>query len=116
MIQSFTDRARGALLPAGLLVSGTVAFLGAGRFHPRIGSHMGPVGSDQFFASFLHEILSVSNWRAIHVGILAGPVLWAIGAAAGAHLVTRRDKAFVNVGVAALVIAATIWTLAFVFD
>ena len=78
------------LLPAALLVAGSLAFLGAGARHPHIDAALGPVGSDAFFRAFADVIMRVPNWEMIHTVLLAGPVLWALGAAGVACLALWR--------------------------
>jgi hypothetical protein len=104
------------LLPAGLLVAGSVSFLAAGSRHPRIGAALGPAGSDAFFQAFAQEILHMPNWEVMHAMILAGPLLWALGAAGVARLLPERVMALGEAGRAALLLAAGAWALAFVLD
>jgi hypothetical protein len=117
MQSSTASRSRlDTLLPAALLVGGSVLFLGAGGRHPRIGAALGPVGSDAFFQSFAREIAHVPNWEAMHAMILSGPLLWALGAAGVARLLPARVAALGEVGRAALLLAAAAWRLACVLD
>jgi hypothetical protein len=104
------------LLPAALLVGGSIAFLGGGSRHPQIGSALGPAGSDAFFEAFAHKILHVPHWETMHALILAGPVLWALGAAGAARLVPTRVAALGEVARASLLLAAAAWALAFILD
>ena len=105
-----------ALLSVALLVTGSLSFLGAGSLHPHIGTALGPVGSDAFFRAFAAEIGRVPHWEAIHTGILAGPVLWALGAAAIPRLLPERVAVLGEIGRNALLLAAAAWTSAFVLD
>jgi hypothetical protein len=105
-----------AALPALLLVAGTAMLLGAGNRHPRIGLAMGPIGSDEFFRSFAHEALHTPQWAGMHLLILFGPVLWAIGAAGLVRALPERVAVFGEAARAALLLAAGAWAMAFVFD
>lgn len=104
------------LLPAALLVAGTVTFLAGGRRHPYINASLGPVGSDEFYHEFARTIMHLPSWEGMHALILAGPVLWALGAAALVRLLPARAAALGEVGRAALTLAAVAWAVTFVFD
>ena len=104
------------LLPAALLLAGSLVFLGGGGRHPRIGAALGPVGSDEFFRAFAQEIGHVSNWEGMHALILAGPLLWALGAAGAVRLLPARVAALGEVARAALLLGAGAWALAFILD
>src|SRR5215208_2677640 len=104
------------LLPAALLLAGTATFLGGGRRHPHINDSLGPIGSDDFYLAFARTIVHIPNWETMHALILAGPVLWALGAAAIVRLLPGRVSTLGEVGRAALLLAALTWTVAFVFD
>jgi hypothetical protein len=105
-----------AWVPAALLALGSAVFLGAGRLHPRIGSALGPVSSDQFFRAFAAEIVHVHNWETMHTLILAGPVLWALAAFGVARLAPARSSALGDLGKGALLLGASFWAVAFVLD
>jgi hypothetical protein len=105
-----------ALVAVALLAAGSLAFLLAGSLHPRVGAALGPVGSDEFFRAFAAEIVRVPHWEAIHAGILAGPVLWALGAAAIPRLLPTPAAILGEIGRNALLLAAAAWTVAFVLD
>ena len=105
-----------ALLSAALLLAGSLIFLGAGSLHPHINAGLGPVGSDAFFRAFADKIMRVPHWEMIHTGILAGPVLWALGVAGIVRLLPGRVAALGEVGRAALLLAAVGWAVAFVLD
>ncbi len=111
--------ARGRLdawVPAALLVAGSVAFLGAGRLHPRITAALGPLSSDEFFRAFAAEILQVHHWERMHTLILVGPVLWALGAVGAARLLPPRASALGDVATSALLLGAAFWAVGFVLD
>ena len=105
-----------AWLPAVLLFAGSALFLGAGRHHPIIGTRFGTVGSDEFFRAFAHHMLRMPNWESIHLGILLGPVLWALAAAGVGRMVSAKARAFADVGRTALLLGAVLWAVAFVLD
>lgn len=111
--------ARGRLdawLPAALLAVASVAFLGAGRLHPRITAALGPLGSDDFFRAFAAEILHVHNWERMHTLILLGPVLWALAAIGAARLLPPRASALGDVATGAILLGAAFWAVGFVLD
>lgn len=103
-------------LPAFLLLSGSLVFLGAGRHHPIINARLGELGSDQFYRAFADHMLQMPNWESIHLGILLGPVLWALGVAGLARLVAARAFPLADVGKAALIMGAGLWSIVFVLD
>lgn len=105
-----------AWLPGLLLMAGSAVFLGAGRLHPIIGPSLGVEGSDQFFRAFAAEMLHMANWGPIHVGILLGPVMWALASAGTTRLLSPRAMALGEVGRAASLLAAALWSIAFVLD
>jgi hypothetical protein len=103
-------------LPAFLLFAGSVVFLGAGRLHPHINASLGEIGSDPFFRRFAAEMLHTPNWESMHLGILLGPILWAFAAAGTARLLPTRATFLADVGTTALLLAAPLWSVAFVLD
>jgi hypothetical protein len=105
-----------AWFPAVLLFTGSALFLGAGRHHPIIDASFGTVGSDEFFRAFARHMLSMPNWESIHLGILLGPVLWALAAAGVGRMVFAKARALADVGRTALLLGAVLWAVAFVLD
>jgi len=105
-----------AWLPALLLATGSLIFLGAGRHHPIIDATLGPAGSDEYFRAFAAQMLHMPNWESIHLGILVGPVLWTLGVAGIARLVSARATPLADIGRTALMLGATLWAIAFVLD
>jgi len=103
-------------LPAFLLVAGSALFLGAGRHHPQINASLGEVGSPQFYRAFAAHMLHMPNWGSVHLGILLGPVLWALAASGAARLLPRRTTSLGDVARSALLLAAGLWSVAFVLD
>lgn len=114
---SLSHRARlDAWLPALLLVAGSLIFLGAGRHHPIIDATLGRPGSDEYFRAFAAQMLHMPNWESMHLGILVGPVLWTLGVASIARLVSARATPLADVGKTALMLGASLWAIAFVLD
>lgn len=112
-----TQRARlGAWLPALLLIAGSLIFIGAGRHHPIIDTTLGPPGSDQYFRTFAAHMLGMPNWESIHLGILVGPVLWALGTAGIGRAIASRAAPLADVAKSALLLGAGLWAVAFVLD
>jgi len=105
-----------AWLPALLLFAGSLLFLGAGRLHPTIGTSLGPEGSAEFFRAFAAEMLHMHNWESVHLGILVGPVLWALASTGTARLLSPRATALGDVGRTALLLGAALWSVAFILD
>lgn len=103
-------------LPALLLIAGSLVFLGAGRHHPIIDASLGPPGSDEFFRTFAAHMLAMPNWESVHLGILVGPLLWALGTTGIGHAVSARAIPFAEVGKTALLLGAVLWAVAFVLD
>jgi hypothetical protein len=103
-------------LPALLLVAGSLIFLGNGRHHPIIDATLGPPGSDEYFRAFAAQMLHMPNWESMHLGILVGPVLWTLGIASIARLVSARATSLADVGKTALTLGASLWAIAFVLD
>lgn len=106
------------LLSAGLLIAGSLTFLGGGRLHPVVSpsSLGGPYGSEQFYRGFAHEMLHTHGWEQMHMLILVGPILWALGAGAIARLLPARVATLGEIARSALLIAAGAWALAFILD
>lgn len=114
---SIAHRARlDAWLPALLLVAGTLIFLGAGRHHPIIDATLGRPGSDEYFRSFAGHMLQMPNWESMHLGILVGPLLWTLGVAGIARVVSSAATPLADVGKVALMLGASLWAVAFVLD
>jgi hypothetical protein len=104
-------------VPAFLLLAGSLLFLGAGRHHPVVNaSTLGPPGTDAFFRAFAEKMVGMQNWESVHLGILLGPVLWAIGLTAIARGAGERLRPLAEAGQASMLLAAGLWALAFVLD
>ena len=99
-----------------LIIIGSVAFLNGGRQHPATDSRLGPVGSEAYFRNFAAYIAAEHHWEPMHGQILAGPILWAIGAVALCRRLRQRDRSWPDVALVALTVGSAAWVLAFVFD
>src|SRR5215207_3197270 len=113
-----------AWLSAILLPLGSVLFVTGGGNHPRAGTAFGPVGTPEFYRAFADHIQHQSNWVPIHVLILVGPVLWALGAPRRRR--THDDltvpmaetpmSAMDGLASRALLLGAALWAVVFVMD
>jgi len=95
-----------------LMVIGSLVFVYGGAFHPRINSSLGVLGSPEFFQNFYMHIAHHRSWEFIHGLILAGPLLWLIGA--GSFWSDRNG--WTRMATTAMTLAATAWAVTFVFD
>lgn len=112
-----------AWLAATLLVTGSLLFLGGGAQHPRASTAFGPVGTDEFWRSFAEHIIHHPNWIAIHVLILLGPVLWALGVprslgdgGTDRDVVATAPSLLERLAGRSLLLGAALWVVAFVID
>lgn len=105
-----------AWLPAILLFTGSAVFLGAGRLHPLINDSLGAIGTTRFYHSFASEMLHTPHWQAMHLGILLGPIFWALGVAGMVPGLPMESRALGTVASTALLIGASFWGVAFVLD
>lgn len=103
-------------IPALLFIAGSGLFIGAGGQHPRINASLGEVGSPQFYRAFAAHMLQMSNWGSVHLGILLGPVLWALAASGTARLLPARTASLGDLARSALMLSAALWSVAFVLD
>ena len=113
-----------ALLPAVILVAGTLLFLAGGSQHPNAGSAFGTVGTPEFYRAFAAGVHHHPNWIPIHVLILLGPLFWALGTP---RLVARNRDRAIEIAPAAhdtlgdlanrsLLLGAGFWVVTFVID
>ncbi len=104
-------------LGALLLVAGAGVFLWGGAQHPATDSSLGPVGTPQYFRAFAEHVVSMEGWRVIHTGILAGPILWALGSLAVARRTHgAKGDPWSRLGVHALGMGAVAWSIVFILD
>ncbi len=105
------DRTAGAIVLVGVAV-----FVWAGSQHPDMGREPGSADADTYFEELAALIAHHHDWSVIHAGLLAGPLLWALGSTA---LVLRLhrwgERRYSSVGGAALGVGAALWAVAFVF-
>lgn len=103
-----------------LLVVGSALFIAGGAQHPRASTDFGPLGSDQFWHSFAAHITHHPNWIAIHVLILLGPILWALGVPARQGAANERShdaaETLEHLARRSILLGAMLWTVAFVID
>jgi hypothetical protein len=104
------------VLPGVLLMLGSLLFTAGGRHHPRIDESIGALGSEEFYRAFVGEILRVPNWESMHVLILVGPVLWALGVAGLGRDANGAGSGMPQIAGTALAIAAVAWMVVFVLD
>ena len=95
-----------------LIVIGSLVFVCGGAFHPKINSSLGALGSSEFFQNFYMHIAHHGSWRLIHGMILAGPLMWLLGA--GSFWSDRSG--WTRMANSAMTLAATVWAVTFVFD
>jgi hypothetical protein len=100
---------------AACLALGSILFLAGGRAHPAITSGMGGTAAD-FFLAFAAEVRHTHNWHGMHMLILVGPLLWALGAPALLDAIRPDLRALISVGRSALLLSAALWAMAFVLD
>lgn len=100
-----------------LLTMGVLAFLWGGAQHPLTDASLGPLGTPEYFRAFARHVTGHEDWQAIHGGILAGPVLWALGAVGLArHFSPATDAGWSTMGLLSLALGAAGWTVVFVLD
>jgi len=99
-----------------MIMAGSVLFLNGGRQHPATDPRLGPMGSESYFRAFAEVIMADHHWESMHGQILAGPILWALGAVALRKRLRRNDSSWDDVAIVALTTGAAAWVLAFVFD
>ncbi|WP_199435535.1 hypothetical protein [Qaidamihabitans albus] len=96
------------LLSAALLAAGSGLVLWGAARYPAAGI-VPPADSAERFQVFAENIVAGADWRAVHAALLAGPLLWALGAVA----LTGRTG-FARTGMVALTTGAAGWAVALV--
>jgi len=97
-------------------MTGAIVFLWGGAQHPLTDSSLGPLGTDEYFRAFAVHVAGHEGWENIHTGILAGPVLWALGAVGLARRFSAKDSGWSALGSLALGLGAVAWSVVFVQD
>jgi hypothetical protein len=112
-----------AWISGALLIAGSTLFLAGGRLHPKAATAFGIVGTPEFFRTFADHIQHTPNWIPIHVLILIGPVLWALGLprADESGLGDGASSSIVRSGLEslasrAMLLGAALWVVVFVLD
>ena len=100
---------------AACLLAGSLLFLLGGRLHPGISSALGST-PDAFFRAFAHEVAHTRGWTGMHMRILVGPVLWAIGASLLLEKLTSASPRLESTARGALFFSAGLWAVAFALD
>lgn len=99
------------------LIVGSVVFLWGGAQHPATGPELGPLGSETYFRNFARHVVEHAAWQNIHTGILAGPILWALGIwAVRKWLPVEKDSVLISMGLAAILLGSAGWSVTFVID
>jgi len=102
---------------AALLTGGVLAFLWGGAQHPLTDSSLGQLGSPDYFREFARHVANQAGWQRIHAGILAGPVLWALGSVGLARrLRGEGEVGWSELALMALGTGAALWAVVFVLD
>lgn len=100
-----------------LLATGVLAFMWGGAQHPRTDASLGPVGTPEYFRAFAHHVAKHEAWQSIHTGILAGPVLWALGAVGlWRRFSPGTEGGWSALGLLSLALGAAAWSVVFVLD
>ncbi|MBB4929970.1 hypothetical protein F4561_000790 [Lipingzhangella halophila] len=107
------------LVSAALMAAGVALFMWGGSQHPPTDTSMGVVGSEDYFRTFAEHVARTEDWRSTHAGLLAGPLLWALGSvgfAAHARARPATGAGFAQSGLVALAMGAVAWSVVFVVD
>ena len=100
---------------AAILVIGSMVFLAGGRVHPAIGATAGG-GAEEFFRAFAAKVTHTHGWHSMHMLILIGPLLWAVGAPTLIEAIHSGPRPLTSTARSALVLSAALWAVAFVLD
>ncbi|PRX47145.1 hypothetical protein B0I33_106244 [Prauserella shujinwangii] len=102
------------MLSAALLALGSGAVLWGATQRPATDAELAPLGSAEYVQVLAENIVAAEHeWRAVHAALLAGALLWALGAPA---LRMRTGGGFTGTGLLALGMGAALWTVALVLD
>jgi hypothetical protein len=124
MPSSFRSNRLSAWLSGALLLAGSALFIAGGRLHPRAATAFGAVGTPDFYRTFAEHIQQMPNWVPVHVLILIGPILWALGLPRSDERtasVTSASDSLVRSGLEhlasrAMLLGAALWVVVFVLD
>jgi hypothetical protein len=113
-----------AWISGAFLLAGSTLFAAGGRLHPRAATAFGTVGTPDFYRSFAEHIHAMPNWIPIHVLILMGPVLWALGLPRtdGRSVLSESTSDAVvrssleHLASRAMLLGAGLWVVVFVLD
>ena len=97
-----------------LILGGSVLFLNGGQQHPATDARLGPMGTEAYFRTFAEHIVAEHHWESMHGQILAGPVLWTLGAVGLRRRLARGG--WPDFALVALTVGSAAWVLSFVFD
>jgi hypothetical protein len=100
-----------------LVVAGIWSSVG-GVLHPLTGDpSLGAGGSIDYWLNFAAITAGFAQWEGVHVSIMAGRVLMALGSVGLFWLLRERGEVqFSSLAVLAMGIGATLWAVAFIFD
>jgi len=100
-----------------LIVAGLWSSVG-GVLHPGTGDPaLGAGGSIEYWFNFAAITAGFASWEGVHVSIMAGRVLMALGGVGLFWLLRERgERQFSSLALMALGIGATLWAVAFIFD
>lgn len=100
-----------------LIVAGLWSSVG-GVLHPATGDPaLGAAGSIEYWFNFAAVTAGFATWEGVHVSIMAGRVLMALGAVGLFWLLRERgEMQFSSLALIALGMGATLWAVAFIFD
>ena len=100
-----------------LIITGVVVFLWGGAQHPATDDSLGAVGTEEYFEAFAGHVATSDRWQVIHTGILAGPLLWALGLLAIARRTHGHESdSWSQLGVHSMTMGAIGWSIVFVLD
>lgn len=104
-------------LAGAFLIVGSAVFLWGGALHPATGPELGPLGTETYFRNFARHVVEHAAWQNIHTGILAGPILWALGIwGVRKWLPAEKDSVLLSMGLAAILLGSAGWSVTFVID
>lgn len=100
-----------------LFIGGCVAFAWGGLQHPSTSTSALGASDDIGYWRAFAEMAQHTPWSSLHTGLLAAPVLWALGGV-GVHMTLRErgEPRWSALGSMALAMGAVAWAVAFVFD